>query len=321
MAVAKSSQPVTPAQPAPSDDRHVPHVSGDYDPKSEKAHPDRVIAELASRQAGRVGWWQLKAADITRDEVKGRLASGHLHRKHRGVYVVGHLAPTKRSDYFAAWLALGPGAVVSHRAAAHELDLRTHEGSVVDVTVPRNARQRKGIRVHVSPLAEEDVVTIAGLPVTSWARTIRDLARNEPIPRITKLLERADKLGLYDHAAFRGATGKLRRALGAFDPRHDRTRSGWERDVLPLLDALGLPPPLINHQIGPYEFDLAWPAHGVVVELDSYEHHSDRAAFERDRDKLRWAQAQGLLPLPFTWRQVKDGKLAELVTALRVRAR
>lgn len=284
-----------------------------------------VIAELATAQAGRVGRWQLLAAGVGRRQIDERLASGHLHRRHRGVYAVGHLAPTPRSDAFGAWLALGPEAAVSHRAAAHEHELRDHHGSIVDVTVPRRARHRKGIRVHVAALADQDVTTLSGLRVTSWARTILDLAPLLPLRDVTRMLERADKLGVYDGFALDAVrrnghhgVGALDRAIAAFDPRHDRTRSDWERDVLPMLE--GLPPPIVNWQHGPYEFDLAWPELGVVVELDSYEHHSDRTAFERDREKLRWAQAHGLLPLPYTWRQVRDGALAELAAILRVRA-
>lgn len=287
-----------------------------------------MIAELAAAQAGRVGRWQLTARGVTRDQISRRLRSGHLHSDGRGVYAAGHPVRGPRSARFAAWLALGPDAAVSHWAAAAEHGLRSDHRRTVDVTVPRHNRSRPGVRVHTSILAGRDVVILDGLPVTSWARTTLDLAARLPIAGVVRLLERADKIGVYDgfrlddvlarSNGHRGS-GVLARAIHEIDPRHELTRSRFERDVLPMLDALGLPRPAINHRLGEYEFDLFFERERVVVELDSWEHHSDRAAFELDRQRDRWLAARDILPLRFTWRQVRDGALSELSEVLRQR--
>jgi hypothetical protein len=289
----------------------VAHVDRHRDGEGARPHPDAVIAQLAGGQAGRVGRWQLLRQGVTRDEIDRRLRSGHLHLLRRGVYAAGHRGGGPRCEYFAAWLALGPDAVVSHFAAAAEHDLRRDSASAVDVTVRRRARTRPGIRVHQSILAPEDRVVVGGLPVTSWPRTVLDLAALLRQTEITRMLERADKLGLFDgraldaicaRASGHRGTGALRLAREAIDPRHGATRSGWERDVLPMLDAMGLPRPQVNRRIGPYEFDLVFERHGVVVELDSWEHHRDRTAFEIDRERDRWLAMRGILAMRFRCR-------------------
>lgn len=287
-----------------------------------------MIARLAEQQAGRVARWQLLAAGLTADQIGERLRSRHLHPDGRGVYAAGHRAAAPRSAYFAAWLALGPEAAVSHDAAAATHDLRRDNRATVDVTVPRRARSRRGIRVHAASLHPDDVAVVDGLHVTSWPRTVLDLAARLPLRKVVRLLERAETLALYDGWALdallarsnghRG-TGVLARAIHEVDPRHTLTRSDWETDVLPLLDALDLPRPLINHTIEPYEFDLFFARERVVVELDSWEHHRDRQAFENDRERDRWLARHGILGLRFTWRQVRDGALSELVEVLRQR--
>src|SRR5206468_11882316 len=97
------------------------------------------------------------------------------------------------------------------------------------------------------------------------------------------------------------------------------TRSVLERDALPALDDLGLPRPLINAPLGPYVFDLYWPVERVVVELDGWEHHRSRGAFERDREKDRWCAMRGMLCLRLTWRQLRAGALADVAAVMERR--
>jgi very-short-patch-repair endonuclease len=44
-----------------------------------------------------------------------------------------------------------------------------------------------------------------------------------------------------------------------------------------------IPAPAQNVLVLGHEVDALWPPAKLVVELDSWEHHGDRAAFERDR--------------------------------------
>ncbi len=106
------------------------------------------------------------------------IASKRLIPKHRGVYAVGHGKLSKHGSLIAAVLACGEDVVLSHRSAAWLWSLRPDNRTKVDVTVPRPGQsQRKGIQVHTSrPFAKDDVIEIDGIPVTSLARTLLDLA-------------------------------------------------------------------------------------------------------------------------------------------------
>src|SRR5688500_16861861 len=80
---------------------------------------ERTIAEIATLAHGVVTRAQLLDAGVTRAEIEQRLATGVLHREHRGVYRVGHKAPSIEARYMAAVLACGDGALLAGRAAAY----------------------------------------------------------------------------------------------------------------------------------------------------------------------------------------------------------
>jgi len=101
----------------------------------------------------------------------------------------------------------------------------------------------------------------------------------------------------------------LTRMLDTTEP----TRAKLERALLKLLKRAGLPRPLVNARVGPYEADAAWPDERVIVEVDGWAAHGHRGAFERDRARDADLQARGYVVLRFTWRQVVDEPL--LVTA------
>src|SRR3954447_3268740 len=89
-------------------------------------HPpwDRAIAALARRQHGVVALAQFLALGMSESAVRKRVATGRLHRVHRGVFAVGHPVVTREGHWMAATLACGPEAVLSHRSAAALWDLR-----------------------------------------------------------------------------------------------------------------------------------------------------------------------------------------------------
>src|SRR4029079_5194577 len=79
----------------------------------------RVLGDVASRQHGVVSRSQLLRAGVTVEEIRRRVRSGVLLPVHRGVYRVGHCAPSLEARYMAAVLAGGDEAHLSGRAAAH----------------------------------------------------------------------------------------------------------------------------------------------------------------------------------------------------------
>src|SRR5918992_2853097 len=103
-------------------------------PKGRKA--DQVLARIAGRTHGVVTRAELRAAGVTEAEIKQRLSSGALLREHRGVYRVGHRAPSKEASYTAAVRACGERAVLSGRAAAFLLGLIKGRAPAPEVSAP-----------------------------------------------------------------------------------------------------------------------------------------------------------------------------------------
>jgi hypothetical protein len=281
-------------------------------------HPDVIIAQLAARQHGVVAWWQLRAAGITRGELEVRIATGRLHRLHQGVYAVGHTALTREGRRLAAVLASGPAAVLSHRSAAEHWLMLPPTGRAFHVTVPglSGRARRPGLRVHH---ADVERVVHAGVPVTTVARTILDVAATEPATVLARCIQGAEHERLFDLAALeplmtpgRRGVGALRRAIEAWSDAP--TRSELERAFLELCLRHGIPRPLVNAQIEGFEVDFAWRAQRLIVETDG-SWHATRRALESDRDRDLVHALAGYRTLRFTWRQVTrdSARVASLV--------
>jgi predicted transcriptional regulator of viral defense system len=287
--------------------------------------PDWWVAELATRQWGVVSVEQLRALGVSKDAVQRRVRAGRLHRLHHGVYAVGHTVIRREGRWLAAVLACGDGAVLSHLSAAAHWGLLATSAARIDVTIPRPRAGNASIRLHRSrSLDARDTTTHQGIPITSVARTLLDLAATVRADRLERALAQAEHLQLYDHRAI---TELLARANGhrgkavlthatTRDPK--LTRSELEARFLTLVRAAGLPEPLTNFLLSApdhprLEVDLYWPTHQLVVELDGYETHRTRAAFERDRAKDAALTAAGYRVVRFTWRTPD----AVIVTRLR----
>jgi very-short-patch-repair endonuclease len=161
------------------------------------------------------------------------------------------------------------------------------------VTAPIRRRTKREFRVHFSSiLAPEDRRKREGIPVTSVPRTLLDLAIRARPEQLDRLLERAEKLDLLDvraaedildRAGGHRGRGRLRRALALYRPDPAFTRSRFERHFQRLVRAAGLSAPAMNFNAEGYELDAYWPDLRFAVELDLFETHGSRAAFERDR--------------------------------------
>ena len=92
--------------------------------------------------------------------------------------------------------------------------------------------------------------------------------------------------------------------------------------MLALLRAAELPAPQVNVRLGRYEVDFLWPGERLVVEVDGYAYHSNRRAFERDRERDATLAAAGYTVLRVTWRQLvsaPEAVVARVAMALAVR--
>ena len=253
--------------------------------------PDAAVAWVADRQLGLITTPQLHVAGVRRGSVEWRLATGTLHRRHRGVYLVGHGIPVPGAIELAAVLAVGEQAFASHRSAAAIYGLAP-AGGEVDLTVAgRNCRSRDGLRVHrVESLDPRDRGRRNGIPVTAPARTAIDYAATVGADEAERVIAEALALRLVTEPAIREALGRaphragvaLVRAILGQPGGPRRTRSGGERKMLGLLRAAGLPVPLTNHPVEGFSADFFWPEVGLIVEVDGGDFHRPKPAFERD---------------------------------------
>lgn len=260
---------------------------------------DARIGEIASAQGGVIGRTQLVALGLSADAIARRLRRGRLHRVHRSVYAVGHQALGRPGREWAAVLALGPGAVLSHRSAAARLGVATWNGRP-EVTARRGRSAPREITVHTArSLHPDDVVLAAdGLRRTSWARTTVDVADIYDLHQMTRHLERSAIERRYDGlplaSAMERANGRrgLPTLVAALRAGHhlspQRTRSPLEERFLRMVREAGDPEPLLNHwmQVGSMwiEADAWFPDRRLIVELDSRWHDTARA---EQRDAVR----------------------------------
>jgi very-short-patch-repair endonuclease len=249
----------------------------------------RKVVRVAERQHGVVTRQQLIAAGLSDHGIARRVKDGRLWRVHQGVYAVGRPALTFHGRLMAAVLSCGTGAAVSHYAAGVLQGLLKERGPRIDVTVPGSGgrRRRGAVIIHRGPLPAGEVITVEGIPVTSPARTVVDLADFLPRRQLERVIDEAQylRLELGDLAPRHGrrGNGTLKRVLAEHQAGTTLTRSELEERMLDLLHSRRLPTPEINADIEGYEVDFVWHDHGLIVETDGWRAHGTRNAFERDR--------------------------------------
>jgi Transcriptional regulator, AbiEi antitoxin len=257
------------------------------------------LAQIASKSHGVVTRGQLLNAGLTRKQIATRVRRGALIGVHRGVYRVGHRAPSGEATYLAAVLAAGEGALLSGRATAHLLGLVKGPAPPPEV-ITRTQRRIEGVTTHRSrSLDARDATTVRGIPVTTVARTLVDLSSVLSVEALARACHEAGvRYGTTPRAveavlACRPngpGTKKLRRVI-----RGDVhvTLSKLEARFLELLRTEGLPLPVTNRPAGGRRVDCRWPDQRLTVELDSYRFHNSRYAWEQDRRREREARARG----------------------------
>lgn len=258
---------------------------------------ERALSELAERQHGVVGRGQLLGLGFGEDAIKARVGMRRLVTLHGGVYAVGQGRVDRRGRWWAGVLAYGGGTMLSHRSAAEFWGLGRQRGSLVEVTAPagrQGVERRPRLWIHrCRLLPAEDGTTHRGLPVTTVARTLFDYAEVMPFSQLEKAWEEADRLKLLQLAAVervcergygRRALKPIRRLLAEARAATEG-RSPLEERFQRFLEAHRIRPGSTNVDVLGHEVDVLWPAARLVVELDSWEHHSHRAAFERDRTR------------------------------------
>jgi hypothetical protein len=274
---------------------------------------DHEIAAVAERQGGTIARRQLVAVGLSPSAIDRRIRAGRLHPLHRGVYAVGHRVVGPLGRRWAAVLSCGPGAVLSDRHAGAAWHLRRTSAALIDVTVRATGlAPRPGIRLRWRPtLPEDEVTTLEGLPITTPARTLLDLAAGGLRGRhLEAAVDAAERQRLLDFADLhellarypgRPGTPALKAVLARY--RGGDTRSLLEEIVAELCDEHGLPRPLENCVIEGKVRDFYWPHARLVVEADSYAWHRSPSALDDDRERDVTLTLAGYRSLRFTWAQ------------------
>src|SRR5690349_2264532 len=237
-------------------------------------HPSAAhgpLANLADRQHGVVSIRQLTGPlGYSRGEVYRAANAGRLHRIYPGVYAVGYARLSIHGRCLAAVLACGPDALLSHVSAAWLWGLTKTSPLPASVSTPHHRKRRPSIRLHEArSLGPDDRALREGIPVTSLARTLLDLAATVHFDWLEKMVERSEELGLFDLRAVEALLGRtvghhghkrLRTAIALYTPT-SFTRSGLEKRFLELVITAGLPQPRTNYVEHGFELDCYWPEH------------------------------------------------------------
>lgn len=283
-------------------------------------HSDTRAHRIAARQGGVITRAQAIAAGMTRNQIDSRIRTKRWQRVVLGGYRIFEM--DGRFDRVRSAVALLPGAVASHFSAADIHGMTKIDTRTASVTVhSRTTHTFPGVRVfRCHDLAKDHVVDLVGIPTTTVARTVVDLA---PLispahlgvlidDTVTRRLVNLDQIrGLLHAVARRGKPGvtKLRRAL---DEREgpDHSATVLEAAGNRLLVNAGITGFQTEYPIpwmsGEKRFDVAFPQLRLAIEWDSRRWHGDERGFETDRARDRSVVMNGWRILRFTWKDVHD---------------
>lgn len=286
-----------------------------------------MLAGLATRQHGVVSYQQLLDLGFSVRWIERRLDEGRFSAVHTNVYAVGHKRLSPRSWWWAAVLAYGRGTVLSHHTAAVLWGIQRPRKGAIHVTAGggrQGTERRKGIWVHRCKLAMEDQTKRDGFSVTTLARTLFDFAEVAPFDTLKGAAEEADRLKLLrlreleavcERGRGRRALRPVRRLLAELGAP-DEGRSPLEIRFPAFVREYSLPTPVQNVHVLDHEVDALWPSAKLIVELDSWEYHGHRAAFERDRARDSKLLIAGYRTIRVTHRRL-DHEAVQLAAEIR----
>jgi very-short-patch-repair endonuclease len=276
---------------------------------------------------------QLRSLGVGVRTIERWLDSGRLTAVHRNVYAFSPRPLTRHGKWLAATLAMGPEAFLSHRSAAALWGLAP-DSRKAHVTAPRGKQRRPGrpkVQVHRCAFLADEVTMRDGIPVSTVARTLFDLAERSRPHELRSAWEEASRLRLLrvpEVAAIyerrpgrRRARRGIRPLLAAEQRLVEDTASPLEDRFADFVATYRLPPPQTNVLIDGDEVDVLWPAARLIVELDSWEFHAHRAAFEKDRDRDADHLLAGYRTIRVTHRRLSEepDRLAAQIRALLAR--
>lgn len=259
---------------------------------------------------------------LTVAQLKWRVKTGRLVRVFPNVFRVAGAPDDFRQTLVALKTWAGPKrATLSGETAAFVHGFRgfTERSTALEVTARVRIAAPDGVTAHRGELLARDVVVVDGFRVTSVARTVLDLAPRLDRVRLRDLVQQAlrekkttlEALGrALEQAEGRPGTPALRALVHELNGDGGPTESVLEDKALQVLDAFGLPRPVVQRRVKVRgkrsRIDLLYEREGVVVEVDGYAFHSDVESFERDRERQNRLASRGWRVLRWTWKALHD---------------
>lgn len=261
----------------------------------------KAAAQFAATRRALVTTDDLRRFEIRKGAIEKAVASGRLVRVHLGVFSIGHPPLDRPAEWLAAVLACGEHTLLGHRPAGVLWRIRQGEFRAVEVVNPTGrGRTRPGILVHQSPLEPLDVAVCDGIPVTSVARTIADLAHVVDPDDLVRTVREAQYRKLFHLASVelanqRWPTVALTRLLEDLQPAES-----WLEDAF-LADVVArhrLPAPACQAVVEGFRVDFLWADARLVVEVDGGQ-HADPLRRQADRVRDNALHLAGFLVLRY----------------------
>jgi hypothetical protein len=282
----------------------------------------RVIP-IAVAQHGLVSADQAVGAGLSKEQIRWLTRSGRWVPLRPGVYAIAGMPATSTQAVAAAVLAAGPQAWASHATAGVLWGMPGVEAPAIEVVAPLDHKVGlEGVRAHRSgALFTADLARHRRVPLTSPERTIVDLSARLTAGALAHALDDGLRRGLVRLDRLRACVGRLAGSPGRRParvqallaerlPGYDPGDSDLETRVLRLIVGAGFPPPAQQHRLRlggrTVVLDLAHPQVMLAMELDGYEFHRTRTAFDDDRCRGNLIVAAGWTLVRFTSRTPDD---------------
>jgi very-short-patch-repair endonuclease len=284
---------------------------------------DIRCAFVARRQYGVISRRQALDAGMTPTMIQRRLASKRWELIYPGVYRIAGAPTSQQQNAMAVCLWGGADTFLAFRTAAAGWGLEGGRWNPPELICPRRLSARKSIAVvHKSAsIGPADVTFLGALPISTPTRTLIDLS--------ALLGERSLELGLDQalrtgKATVEGPSARLaelaptrlpglrtlRDLVAQRDPDLRIKPTELETLTNRWIRRFGFPAPVFQHWVslphyGPARLDFAYPSQLVGVEADSFEWHTGREAFERDRIRGNEFAALGWIIIRTTYRELE----------------
>ena len=297
---------------------------------------DRMLAAVAAKQSGAFHRDQATEIGMTREQLRRRKEKGQVAALGRDVFAFCGSPASFHRDVWAGLLDAGEGSAASHRTAAGLHGSLGFDRSVIDVTQARQAGRRSSRLATLHEtflLPPAHITTVEGIPVTTLARTLFDLAAwtspkrvvhgwpHVPLGRVARTLDRAQRdlgfdLDLLDNVledmARHGTPGVqiVRMLLDERSSGYNSTDTALERLVLDVLRRFGAPLPdqqvLVGGDLPVGRVDFWYRGTRIVIEADSRKYHLRMTSHDDDLLRDQKLIAAGYIPIRVTWKQLKD---------------